>query len=190
MLVNFPFLRGFTDITISPNRPANNPIKSVIYPNDLTDPRLAFKYCGVEIRSTTLYDTLAYLLSCISTLPPNRTPQPEKEYLFPLVTIYAKWCNMLATYARDANGVFMYHIAYFGTPGTPGTKAFLGSTIGSNPAFRNPIKDARATQMSRGPDLTAIPPIRSQPLVSTGDRFGGCAESNFFLFALRYVHCL
>jgi hypothetical protein len=147
-----------------------------LYPGDLKDQRLEFNYNGIPIRSTTLYDTLGYVLSVTGTLPANITSNPVRDYYLPLVSLYANWCTKIAAYVRDNRGTFLYHIAWFTSTARPATEVLLGSTIGSNESFRTSIKETRAdTLKSLG--YTEPPPIDNK------QNFGGCAETSFFMYA-------
>lgn len=151
------------------------PTSSVLYGQDLNDPRLNFDYNGIRIRSTTLYDTLAYVLSVTGTLPSNITPNPVRDYYLPLASLYANWCTKIAEYVKDNRGIFLYHIAWFTTTARPATKVLLGSTIGSNESLRTDIKDTRAATLQSL--HYAVP-----PLIQEQQNFGGCAETSFFMY--------
>jgi hypothetical protein len=146
-----------------------------LYGQDLKDPRLNFDYNGIHIRSTTLYDTLAYVLSVTGTLPSGITSNPVRDYYLPLASVYANWCTKIAKSVNDNRGIFLYHIAWFTTTARPATKVLLGSTIGSNESLRTDIKDTRAATLQ---SLGYIVP----PPFNESQNFGGCAETSFFMY--------
>ena len=131
----------------------------------------------MKIRSTSLYDTLGYMLSVVGTLPAEKTDS-VRDYYLPLLAPYANWCYKISQKFHNQYGTFMYHIAWFqpSVKTAPQRKVLIGSTIGSNPTLRSAIKDARAATLQKA-GFTAPPPQGQD------QSFGGCAETSFFLYA-------
>ncbi|CAI6301275.1 unnamed protein product [Periconia digitata] len=163
---------------IPPPEPKGPPLTTVLYPTDLQDDRLLFDWNGIKIRSTTIYDTLAYVLSVTGYLP--QEPQnPVRDYYLPLAAVYANWCYKLGVELKDSTGTFNYHISWFDSKiaARPGRKVLLGSTIGKNQQFRDDIKNARAAVL-KGLGYTVPPPAQDK-----SQNFGGCCETSFFIYA-------
>lgn len=117
------------------------------------------------------------------------TNNPVGDYYFPLLSVYAKWCNEIATITGDDAGTFMYHITFFPWSSDGSTRVLIGSTIGSNDGqeigFRGNLR--KSIQQSRQKELEQLG-YRPPELNEKGStNFGSCAESDLFIWLKQCV---